>query len=67
MIRDHELMGAHALLNPGMSTEADHEMMDVPLSSPVSSTNPDRQSMGADAPSGKRRKTEKGLWFTTRD
>jgi hypothetical protein len=66
---DHELMGAHALPNPGPSTESDHEMMDVPLSSPVSSTNPDRQSMDTDSesPSGKRRKTEKGLWFTTRD
>ncbi|KAN0105716.1 hypothetical protein V8E52_010772 [Russula decolorans] len=64
---DHELMGAHALPNPGPSTESDHEMMDVPLSSPVSSTNPDSQSMDADSPSGKRRKTEKGLWFATRD
>jgi hypothetical protein len=60
---DHELMGTHALPNPGPSTESDHEMMDVPLSS----TSPDRQSMGAESPSGKRRKTEKGLWFTTRD
>jgi len=27
----------------------DHEMVDVPPSSPVSSTNPDRRSMGADS------------------
>jgi hypothetical protein len=64
---DHGLMGAHALPNPGPSTESEHEMMDVSLSSPVSPTNPDRQSMGAESPSGKRRKTEKGLWFITRD
>jgi hypothetical protein len=66
---DHELMGAHPLPDPGPSTESDHEMMNVPLSSPVSSTNPDSQSMGPESPSGKRRKTEKGkdLWFTTRD
>ena len=38
---DNELMGAHALPNPGPSTESDNEMMSVPLSSPVSSTNPD--------------------------
>jgi hypothetical protein len=30
-------------------TESDHEMVDVPPSSPVSSTNPDRRSMGADS------------------
>ena len=58
----HELMGAHALPNPGPSTESDSEMMDVPPSSPVPSTNPDRQSMDADSPSGKRRKMENGLW-----
>ena len=63
---DHESMGAHALPNPGPSTESDPEMMDVPPSSPVLSTSPD-QSMGADSPSGKRRKTGKGLWFANRD
>jgi hypothetical protein len=51
---DHELMGAHALPNPGPSTESDHEMIDVLPSSPVSPTNPDGQPMGADSPSGKR-------------
>jgi hypothetical protein len=58
---DHDLMGAYALPNPGPSTESDREMMDVPPSSAVPSTNPDRQSMGEDddSPSGKRRKTEK--------
>jgi hypothetical protein len=58
---DHDLMGTYALPNPGPSTESDREMMDVPSSSAVPSTNPDRQSMGEDddSPSGKRRKTEK--------
>ena len=64
---DHELMGAHALPKPGPSTDSDHETMVVPLSSPVWSTDPERQSMGAESPSGKRRKMEKGLWFTTQD
>ena len=65
---DHELMGADALPNPGPSTDSNPEMMDVPpVSSPVSSTNPDRQSMGVDSPSGKRRKMENGLWFANRD
>ena len=63
---DHELMD-HALPNPGPSTESNHETMDVPLSSPVSLTNPDPQSMGADSPSAKRRKKGKGLWFATGD
>jgi hypothetical protein len=65
----HKLMGAYALPNPGPLTESNPEMMDVPLSSPwpVSSTNYYSQSMGADSPSGKRRKMGKGLWFTSRD
>jgi hypothetical protein len=54
----HGLMGAHALPNPGTSTESDHEMMDVPRSIPASSTNPDLQSMSSDSSSGKRMKTE---------
>jgi hypothetical protein len=47
---------------PASSTmsSADHKLMGA-----VSSTNLDRQSMGADSPSGKRRKTVKGLWFAT--
>jgi hypothetical protein len=53
---DQELMGAHALPNPGLPTESDREMMNVPPSSPVSSTDPEDE----DSPSGKRRKTEKG-------
>lgn len=64
----HESMGAHGLPNPGPSTESDHEMVDalptesdyqmanVPPSSSVSSTKPNRQSMGADSSSGKRKK-----------
>ncbi|KAF8490543.1 hypothetical protein F5888DRAFT_1909909 [Russula emetica] len=37
--------------SPGTAslTESDREMVDVPPSSPVSSTNPDRRSMGADS------------------
>jgi hypothetical protein len=31
-------MGAHALPNPGLSTESDHEMIDVPQSIPLSWT-----------------------------
>jgi hypothetical protein len=55
---DHGLMGSDAPPNPG-------EMMDVPPSSPVSSTNPDRddQSIDEDTPSGKRIKTERNWFF----
>jgi hypothetical protein len=53
---DHELMGAHVLPNPGPSTDSGHEMVDVPPSSPVSSTNPDPQWMSSDSPSGKRKR-----------
>jgi hypothetical protein len=56
---DHGLMGAHALPDPGLSTEWDHEMMDVPQSIPVSSTKHDLQPIDAESPSGKRIKTDK--------
>ena len=67
---DYGLMGAHGLPSPAPSIESiesDHEMVDALPSSPVSPTNPDGQSMGADYPSGKRRKTEKltGQWSTS--
>ncbi|KAF8502896.1 hypothetical protein F5888DRAFT_1667911, partial [Russula emetica] len=53
---DHELMGAHVLPNSGPSTDSDHEIVDVPPSSPVSSANPDPQWMSSDSASGKRKR-----------
>ena len=50
--RDHEYQVVHPPTpSPGSSssTESDHEMVDVPPSSSVSSTNPDRRSMGVDS------------------
>jgi len=55
---DHELMAAHVPPNPEPSTESGHEMMDVLPSSPVLSTVPDRQSMGVDSSSGKRKRPD---------
>jgi hypothetical protein len=61
----------HTPPSPGSLTQSGYELMkwgEPPgPSGPASSTNLDRQSMGADSPSGKRRKTVKGLWFATRD
>ena len=52
---DQESIGAHALPNSGLPTESDREILNMPPSSPVSSTDPEDE----DSSSGKRRKTEK--------
>jgi hypothetical protein len=57
---NHGLMGAHALPNPGLSTESDHEVIDVdvPQSIPASLKKHDLQPIDAESPSGKWIKNE---------
>jgi len=50
---DHEYQVVHPpppSLRSASPAETDHEMVDVPPSSPVSSTNPDRRSMDTGSP-----------------
>jgi hypothetical protein len=55
---DHEMVDLPPLPGSAPSIESDHEMVDFPPSSSVSSTNPNRQSMGPGFVSGKRKRPD---------
>ncbi|KAF8502880.1 hypothetical protein F5888DRAFT_1123112 [Russula emetica] len=53
---DIEMVDVPPSPGPALPIQSDHEMADVPPSSSVSSTNPNRQSMGPGSTSGKRKR-----------